>query len=114
MYSSLAYYANTLYSYAIKYPLKKLYYYGPSALGMWQGKTQVSICSVLSSNPSGSIFWQSSAFNREECENIINAHFQSYLVVADSLLYIFLLWRIYRILEYICLLPCRTPSTTKT
>jgi len=65
-------------------PLARLYLLGPKALGFWQGAQPEQMCSTLTASPA--TFWTQSLTTRQECHRLIGVHFQSYLVLVETVL----------------------------
>lgn len=69
----------------IVHPLARLYLDGPTLLGFWGGASADSICSRLTGVDAN--FWSLSDDGREECEKVIQQHFNSWMVLASTIVY---------------------------
>jgi len=93
----------SLYDSFIVNPLRRLYLNGPKLLGFWEGQGLSSICHTLTNHPE--IFWVEHA---EECENMVNNKFTSFLNTFEVLLYFYLLYRgAQKLKDLCCALPAR-------
>jgi hypothetical protein len=78
----------------VRWPLRMLYFHGPSSWGMWQGEGTSDICSRLTGVES--VFWEQ---HREDCENLVLKKFNAFMVSIQTILYVFLS---YKILSFLC------------
>ena len=88
----------------IIYPLKLLYYDGPQFMGYggWQGIAKEDICSQLTKVPA--LMWIEQSKN---CTDLIQRHFNSYLVALFSAFYFVFVYKIISFLwfKYFVLKP---------
>jgi hypothetical protein len=66
-------------------PLAWLYLDGPRAWGFWGGATLPDICAQLTNTRSE--FWNSNAATLDECTDIVERHYWSYVVLVSSAAY---------------------------
>ena len=71
-------------------PIRKLYYYGPSFMGVgfWEGMPNVEICAKITGYTE--FFWQA---NQADCTEMINAKFYSFQISVEVLLYFLIVYR---------------------
>ena len=79
---------HTLFESFIVSPVRKMFLHGPASLGCWAGQTVEDICSQLTQTPS--YFW---ATHEEECQNLIEQRFTTFLVSTQTLLYFITLYK---------------------
>jgi len=81
-------------------PLAWLYLEGPRAWGFWGGATLPDICAQLTNTRAQ--FWNEESTAFRECEDIVQRHYWSYVVLASSVGYaVAVVWCIKRAC-YIC------------
>lgn len=79
-----------MYQFLIVRPLRMLYQYGPSSIGCWDGLSETSICSRMTSSDES--FWLK---NLEQCTQLIDTKFKSVLICFETLVYFWFLYRIF-------------------
>ncbi len=67
-------------------PFEWLYREGPVALGFWGGLTPPDICAQLTNTHAH--FWNATDPNRQECLDLIDRHFWSWMVLAAVVGYV--------------------------
>lgn len=75
---------NFIFDYFILYPLRKLYFFGPSfyGYGFWSGKDFPEICSELSLVK----------INSFQCNDLLEKKFQSFVILIQISIYFFILY----------------------
>lgn len=66
-------------------PLAWLYLEGPRAWGFWGGATFADICAQLTNTRAQ--FWEQSDSASAECQDIVQRHYWSYVVLASTVSY---------------------------
>ena len=90
----------SLYRILIITPLARLYLKGPSYL-FWGNLPLSHICSFLTKTTVD--FWEKNDINREECVQMVSNHFNTYLIVLETLVYFFLFYLLLKLcLKTIC------------
>ncbi len=86
-----------LYDTLLVSPMHRLYFKGPDlnsfgfiTLGFWKGKSEQSICSHLTSIPES--HWMQ---HPDECDVLLQRHFDAFLVMVETALYVFMIVQIY-------------------
>ena len=82
--------STTVYSTAVRAPLRRLYFEGPSAwgAGFWAGQQRADICAQLTQFNSD--FW---VRHTSECTDLIDQRFRSFVVSAEVTAYSLLLYK---------------------
>lgn len=94
-------------------PCRTLYLHSPAVgqFGGWHGFSVLQICGRLSSQ--SELFW---AQHPEECEEMVDSRFRSFMLTAQTLLYFFLLYNVIRALGFLvsgmCLKTCALRATS--
>jgi hypothetical protein len=76
--------------------IARLYIFGPrfAGFGFWQGRSPEQICESITE--SSSSFWK---LNMDECNRLINQHFNSYVVLIEFILYMYIVYKAFIYLE---------------
>lgn len=82
---------SSLYHWIAIEPLKRLYRNGPGLkyVGFWRGASSPDICAALTNVEAR--FW---AAHLDECESLIDDDFMSYIVLFETIVYFYLLFRL--------------------
>ena len=80
-------------------PVAMLYMEGPTALGFWGGDDMEDICYRLTGTES--VFW---AQNMDACQSLVGRRLESWLVLADFVVYAALLYKGFRALLWLGIL----------
>lgn len=86
------YLGSTCFLYLFDYPLKLLYFNGPSmwGIGFWEGKNYEEICSHLTNVQSS--FWLHSFEKQEMCLNIIEKKYNAFSISLLIIIYFIFLF----------------------
>jgi len=100
---SLVYLVMLLYSIFFVRPLAAIYFSGPSfgMFGMWGGDSAEDICSKITTVSAA--HWVKSPENLEKCYEIIGTKFQSFLMMVQLALVLFVLYKLITLLYYWCI-----------
>lgn len=86
-------------------PIAWLYLNGPQKLGFWEGLHPSQICARLTNTDSA--FWQLTLENENECHNVIQRHFTSWMVLVWTCVHFIILislanitWKVIQIRFY--------------
>ena len=86
-----------IYDIVLVTPLHRLYFEGPEFkswgidVGFWKGQDTASICSQLTTIPEK--HW---LMHPEECNSLLDRHFNAFLVSVETIIYGFLIYKIYK------------------
>jgi hypothetical protein len=89
-------YVYSFYEVVVVNPLKYFYLKGPSFLFAWNGIPSTDICAQLTKVPA--IHWSSSSSNQNECNQLIDREFQSYLVLFQTAMYFYFIAQIFYVI----------------
>jgi hypothetical protein len=81
---------HTVYDVAIIGPFRRLYFLGPefNGFGFWQGRPSHEICCIIT-GVSGDLWMK----NTEECEDLLNRKFTSFVVLFEAAIYLYLVYK---------------------
>ena len=71
-------------------PIRTLFFYGPSAMGFWEGRAASQICAGITKQTT-SEFWSIQA-NRAACDKIVEHRMYSFQVVVELCVYVACIW----------------------
>lgn len=87
-----------MFRWLVDVPLRLLYFHGPQirtlGIGFWEGQSMEQICAQLTNGYTDSTFWQHSSQSHDQCRDIVQRRYQSFVLTILVCLYLFIVLRV--------------------